>query len=101
MKIMSRELITDITETREGTNELVHRLIVERVTFDEAGEVPSKPGGGLLCNVSHRLYGCPSRDVKCPNCPNNEMVIYANQGLVTLTPTDDPLTWVMTAEYRE
>ena len=95
MKIISRERITDITEYREGTNELVHRLIVERVTFDEAGEVPESPDIDFFADS---FRGC---DVRCEHCKNREICYFADEGLVTLTPTKDPLTWVMTAEYRE
>ena len=70
--------------------ESVETIIRERVTFDEVGEVPEKPNATWVWQMGGNE--CMDLDI---------LAYYADEGLVTLTPTDDPLVYILTAEYHE
>lgn len=82
--------------------ELVQHRIVERITFDEVGKVPEKIDKAFVQGA----FGCCALPYRCHSTQHNEcqhsnICDYASEGLVTLTPTDDPLVYTLTAEYRE
>jgi len=78
-------------------------LIVERNSGFPKGElIPEKPTKADI----QRLYGCGAKPYKCTKffraeCPHANICDFAGEGLVTLTPTDDPKVFVLTAEYHE